>query len=188
MSFFDKIFEKPRFDKPDKLEEGDDNLKKIRSIKKEHGDSHVEKVINEKIEKGETQGEYKLDERYVELERLGSEYEELRENPKVQEYLLESFNMMELQKEREELEQYLQRVLLNSDSEETDYDEKVLQLAANKKDQEYKTRKIEEMDQETIDLVDKLKEIEDKMEKIDSDLKKTYGNTNLKNDRGDYLN
>jgi septal ring factor EnvC (AmiA/AmiB activator) len=77
---------------------------------------------------------------------------------------------------------------LNSDSEETDYDEKVLQLAANKKDQEYKTRKIEEMDQETIDLVDKLKEIEDKMEKIDSDLKKTYGNTNLKNDRGDYLN
>ncbi len=188
MGFFDKIFEKPGQSKPDGIESGKENLKVIRSLRKEFGDSHIEKELDEEIEKGSTKGEYILDERETELENLGSEYEELRENPKVEEYLLETFNILELQNERKELERYLERVLLDSSAEETDYNEKVLQLAANKKDQEYKTRKIEEMGEETIDLINRLDEIEKRMWEIKEEMKNKYGNPNLKNDRGDYLN
>lgn len=188
MSFFDKIFEKPKQSKPDEIESGKENLKVIRSLKKEFGDSHVEKELDEAIEKGATKGEYILDERETELENLSSEYEELGENIKVQNYLNESLKIVELQDERKKLEAYLKRVLEDSNSEETDYNEKVLQLAANKKDQEYATKKIEEMDQETLDLVSRFDEIEKRMQEIKEEMKNKYGNQDIKTEQGQYLN
>lgn len=188
MGFFTKMFEAPRAPKDDEHEKSQANLQKIREIKKEYGHSHAATILNERIEKNKNKGDYSPDEKLVELERLESEYQELLDNPKIQEYLNESNKIMEVQSRIKELKEYLERVLTDQDSKETDYKEKALELSANKKDEEYISQKINQMDDETISLVDKFILLEDKIKTIKKELEEKYGNQDIKTEQGQYLN
>lgn len=188
MEFFEKMFEAPKAPKDDEYEKGVNNLKKIRSIKKEDGYSHTAKILNEKIKSEETIGEYELDDTAKELSILENLYEEMRQNPKIKEYL-ENLNVsISIQYEIKALEDYLQRVLSDSDSEEIDYNQKILELNSYKKDKEIIDIKINQADKETVELVDKYIEIEDKIELLKIKLKEKYGNKDIQTEQGQYLN
>jgi len=180
----EKIFGLPGNTDKNDHEKTPEQLGVVRPLRKEYGSDHVVNDLNNKIKEDGSISKYVPDKKTIELQELKSEYKKLSEDPRVQEFFQKSQNILDYEDRVKELEAYLQGVLTDSDSQETDYKEKALELSAIKKDIEHTSNKINATDKETMVLVNRYVVIQN----LIKDIGEKIVDQNLKTEQGNFLN
>lgn len=166
---------------------GGKNKEVFDKLKEEPGYNTLADLMNEKIEKGDTADRYTPDELFAVIEKLENEYYELRSRPEVQEYLEKDANMQDLQFKIKELRSEIEKAM-TGDSVAIDYKDKIIKLRFAEQAIKRLKEGLGRTPIETENATAKLVNMENAENKLKEELKKKYGNQDIKSVDGQYLN
>ena len=172
----------------DEHEKGQKNLSIMRSIKKEKDYDTSATILNERIQKGENIGSYEEDPLQQELNKIKQEHWELNNREDIRKYKRER-NSLDKTKDRiEELKSKIKESLNSEEYTEDSYTSNIENLRGQEGILEYQKERNSMFTEETIAGIERIAETERRMKEIEKELKEKYGNQDLKNVDGTYLN